>query len=173
MPLPALAAPPTTPVAPTTVATTTAAPTTTAPTTTATTIEPPTTTTPRPATAAGPAAAVVAATNAERRQAGCPELETDSQITAAAQGHASDMAGNDYFAHDSQDGRTFDERITDAGYPSPGGENIAFGQQTGEEVVRAWMGSPPHRRNILDCSFATIGVGYDGRGDYWVQDFGR
>jgi uncharacterized protein YkwD len=34
------------------------------------------------------------------------------------------------------------------------------------------MRSPSHQRNILTCSFRKIGVGLDGDGDYWVQDFG-
>jgi uncharacterized protein YkwD len=34
------------------------------------------------------------------------------------------------------------------------------------------MGSSGHRHNILNCAYDRIGVGYDARGDYWVQDFG-
>jgi uncharacterized protein YkwD len=137
------------------------------------------TTTPAPAPAAGPAkggpaaAAVVAATNAERRKAGCDALSVDSRLAAAAQGHASDMARNGYFEHESQDGRDFVDREKAKGYPSPGGENIAQGQGSAAEVVADWMHSPGHRRNILNCSFTDIGVGYDSHDDYWVQDFGR
>jgi uncharacterized protein YkwD len=36
----------------------------------------------------------------------------------------------------------------------------------------AWMHSPEHKANILDCRFRDIGVGYDLDGGYWVQDFG-
>jgi uncharacterized protein YkwD len=123
--------------------------------------------------AANPAYSVVTATNARRSAAGCAALKLDPRLTAAAQRHASDMASGGYFSHTSQDGTTFDARIRAEGYDSPGGENIAQGQQTEAEVVRDWMASPGHRRNIVDCSFTAIGVGYDGNGDYWVQDFGR
>ena len=165
--------------------TTSAAPTTTtttAPTTSSTTKAPPpppkTTTTeaPEPAqpTASGGHAEdqVVSIVNAERADAGCGPLKVDDRITAAAQAHAGDMSANDYFSHDSQDGRTFDQRIRNAGYPSPGAENIAVGARTAEQVMQMWMDSDGHRRNILNCDLNTIGVGLDRNGFYWVQDFG-
>ncbi|QJY51119.1 CAP domain-containing protein [Pseudonocardia broussonetiae] len=164
------------PVVPTTVPTTTAAPTTTpAPTTTA---EPAPEPAPEPEPAAprrssgGAAAQVVDLTNAERADAGCGPLATDARLGAAAQGHAEDMSAQGYFDHVSRDGRRFDDRIGAEGYPSPGGENIARGQETAAEVVEGWMNSPGHRRNILDCDFAAIGVGFDDDGNYWVQNFG-
>ena len=104
----------------------------------------------------------------------CPwaaALSVDPRISAAAQGHSEDMAARGYFAHDSPDGRDFADRITAAGYSSPGAENIAQGQPDAATVVQDWMESPGHRRNILDCSLSTIGVGLaDG---YWTQNFGR
>jgi uncharacterized protein YkwD len=159
------------PVAPTT----SAAPTTTAPrpTPTPTPAAPPAPTTPRRAPASGPTAEVVALTNDARARAGCAALRADPRLATAAQGHSADMSRRGYFAHDSQDGRSFDDRIRAQGYPSPGGENIAMGQQSAQEVVQAWLDSPGHRRNIEDCSFATIGVGLATDGMYWTQDFGR
>ncbi len=128
---------------------------------------------PRPRVASGPVDGVVEATNAERDAAGCDDLRVDLRLAAAAQGHAEDMAEKGYFSHTGQDGREFDERIRAEGHPSPGGENIAQGQETADDVVAAWMDSPGHRRNILDCSFTSIGVGYEADGDHWVQNFGR
>lgn len=78
-----------------------------------------------------------------------------------------------YFSHVSQDGRKFDTRIRNAGYPSPGGENIAKGHTSPTAVMTAWMNSTGHRANILNCTFTTIGVGFDARGNYWVQNFGH
>ena len=121
----------------------------------------------------GPVAAVVAATNAERADAGCDPLTVDSRLNSAAQGHAADMAANDYFSHTDQDGGDSADRIDAAGFAgSRTAENIAYGQESAAEVVAAWMDSSGHRHNILNCSYDRIGVGYDSRGDYWVQDFG-
>ena len=127
----------------------------------------------KPKPARGPVGAVVAATNAERKDAGCDPVTLDSRLSAAAQEHAADMAANDYFSHTDQDGADSSDRMHDAGFGgSRTGENIAYGQETGAEVVATWMGSSGHRHNILNCAYDRIGVGYDARGDYWVQDFG-
>jgi uncharacterized protein YkwD len=124
------------------------------------------------ATAARASAALVAATNAERRDAGCAPVRVDEQLPAVAQAHASDMARNGYISHTSQDGTTSRERISEGGYPRANAENIASGYPSAAEVMEAWMGSPTHRRNIVDCRFTAIGVGYAADGDHWVQDFG-
>ena len=126
-----------------------------------------------PQVSGGQTAQVVALTNRARANAGCAALRVDARLTAAAQGHSDDMSAHRYFAHDSQDGRSFADRITARGYPSPGGENIAQGQPDAQAVVTAWMSSPGHRRNIEDCAFTTIGIGLAGPDKYWTQDFGR
>jgi uncharacterized protein YkwD len=125
------------------------------------------------APSAGQTSGVVTLTNQARREAGCPPLRTDSRLTNAAQRHANDMSRNGYFDHVSQDGRDFQERIQAAGYPEPGGENIAYGQATAQEVVTEWLNSPPHREIIETCELRTIGVGFAPNGQYWVQDFGN
>ena len=58
------------------------------------------------------------------------------------------------------------------GYPTPGGENIAQGQTSAQQVMTDWMNSSGHRANILNCQFTAIGVGLNTNGWYWTQDFG-
>lgn len=56
------------------------------------------------------------------------------------------------------------------------GENIAAGQPTAKAVMKAWMGSKGHRRNILNKRYRKIGLGLARDADgtpYWVQNFGR
>jgi len=125
-----------------------------------------------PAGAAGPEGDVVARTNAERIRAGCGALRFDSRLAAAARAHSADMVDRHYFEHESPDGSTPADRTAAAGYADYGGENIAWGQGSAAEVMSDWMGSPDHRRNILDCEFTSVGVGLDPRGMYWTQDFG-
>ncbi|QUH03359.1 CAP domain-containing protein [Saccharopolyspora erythraea] len=128
-----------------------------------------------PAASADPSAEgrVVELVNQARAGAGCAAVKADSRLADAAQAHSTDMANRSYFDHTSQDGSTFSQRITRAGYPSPAAENIAMGQQTAEQVMDAWMKSPGHKANILNCSLKTIGVGVEPNGWYWTQDFGR
>ncbi|MGM1063772.1 CAP domain-containing protein [Saccharothrix sp. Mg75] len=154
--------------------TTTAAPTTTTTGTTTTetresSTAPTTTTTEAPVS---PQAEVVALVNDARELAGCEPLTVDERVTAAARDHTSDMADRDYFSHTTPEGVDFAQRMRSAGYPNPGGENIAKGQRSAEQVMKAWMNSDGHRRNILNCGFTTIGVGLDTRGWYWTQNFG-
>ncbi|WP_420594586.1 NPCBM/NEW2 domain-containing protein [Deinococcus sp.] len=103
-------------------------------------------------------------------------LTLSDQLAQSAQGHATDMASRDYFSHDSLDGRSFDQRITQAGYAwRTIGENIAAGQQTPEAVVSGWLSDYGHCANIMNASYTNLGVGYaegGSYGKYWVQDFG-
>jgi uncharacterized protein YkwD len=105
-------------------------------------------------------------------------LVMNSKLRTAARLHSQDMAANNYFSHTSLDGRTFDERISDAGYSgSPLGENIAAGQSTPSSVLNSWMSSPGHCANIMNPAYRSIGVGYayDGSASYrhyWTMTFG-
>ncbi|MEO3871041.1 CAP domain-containing protein [Nonomuraea sp. B12E4] len=118
---------------------------------------------------------VVRLTNAERAKGGCGPLKHDSRLRRAAFGHSADMAENDYFDHDSQDGRDMVDRIRATGFDgSSWAENIAMGQRSAAEVVEGWMNSDGHRQNIMNCSYTLIGVGAakDSQGQiYWTQDF--
>ena len=166
------------PASTTTSPSTTAPPTTTPPTTAPATTAPPATEPPpteppsAPAPVPGETEMVVALANMARIEAGCAELQLDDRLTAAAQGHSDDMAAQGYFAHESPDGRTFVDRGQAAGYPNPGGENIAQGQRSAMEVHESWMGSEGHRANILNCGFTTIGVGLHEGTWTWTQNFG-
>jgi uncharacterized protein YkwD len=116
---------------------------------------------------------LLAATNQARAANGCAALIPDWHLAMSAQQHSDDMASHSYFSHSSLDGRTFDRRIHDTGFNGETvGENIASGFNSAPEVESAWMDSPAHRRNILDCGFRGIGIGYDQQGGYWTVDFG-
>jgi uncharacterized protein YkwD len=120
---------------------------------------------------------VLALTNSQRAKAGCKALSVSSKLTKAAQSHSADMAAKNYFSHDSQDGRSPFDRMKDAGYSfSAAAENIAMGQQTPADVMTAWMNSPGHKANILNCTYTQLGVGYavsKSGSPYWTQDFGK
>ncbi|MBK0865284.1 MAG: CAP domain-containing protein [Saccharopolyspora sp.] len=115
---------------------------------------------------------VVELVNQQRAGAGCGPVKVDKRLTQAANGHSSDMANRNYFSHDTPEGVSFDKRIKNAGYPSPGAENIAAGQSSPEQVMNAWMKSPGHKKNILNCKLNKIGVGVETSGWNWTQDFG-
>lgn len=109
-------------------------------------------------------------TNTEREMSGRPPLELELIHSSVAQGHAEDMVNNGYFDHRDPDGNGFRERLLDSGVDfNFGGENIAYGVPLALEVVDLWMGSGPHRQNILNNNHTKIGIGYYQT--YWVQVF--
>ncbi len=116
--------------------------------------------------------AVVALTNVQRRRAGLRPCKVSPALTRAAQAHADDMAARRYFGHDTKGGRSWAARLREYRPHGPLGENIAYGFGSPAGVVRGWMNSPGHRRNILDPDFTLIGIGYASKGRKFVQDFG-
>ena len=125
--------------------------------------------------------------NQHRAAAGCGPLRQQSQLIAAATGHANAMAKQDFYSHASKGGGQSDRRMRAHGYSARmTGENIAAGQKTAAAVVQSWMDSTGHRRNILNCRYTETGLAVAYQADdkpiqgnsqplyyYWVQDFGR
>jgi uncharacterized protein YkwD len=86
-------------------------------------------------------------------------LAWNDRLEQAAFSHSADMATNNYFAHESQDGRTPADRVSAAGYAwSAIGENIAAGYPDVAAVVDGWMTSPGHCANIMTAAFRELGM---------------
>ncbi|WP_189854112.1 CAP domain-containing protein [Streptomyces poonensis] len=120
------------------------------------------------------AAEVLKLVNEERATAGCSPVAANSALSQLASAFSEDMAARDFFDHTDPDGDSPWDRAAALGITDLGGENIARGQATAEAVMEAWMNSPGHRANILNCDFKTLGVGvHMGEGGpWWTQDFG-
>lgn len=120
---------------------------------------------------------VVSLTNEARAKGGCKKLAVNASLTKAAQAFSKDMATKNYFSHTGADGSNFVKRAKRAGFASVAmGENIAWGQKDAKAVVRAWLNSPGHRKNIMNCKSTLIGVGAarNAKGVlYWTQEFGK
>jgi uncharacterized protein YkwD len=104
-----------------------------------------------------------------------PPLSLSGTLDGVALGHATDMAVHDYFEHQDLSGESPADRVRAAGYHEKlVGENIAYGPQSVEEVVKGWLASPGHCENIMDPRFAHMGIGLapgraSRRGLFWVQ----
>ncbi|GGO93823.1 CAP domain-containing protein [Wenjunlia tyrosinilytica] len=129
---------------------------------------------PGPSTGDAAEAAVVSLVNIERAKAGCKPLKPSGGLADLAGAFSLDMALRGFFDHTDPDGLTPWDRASAAGITTLGGENIARGQADAEAVMAAWMGSPGHRANILNCDYKTIGVGVQNGlgGPWWTQEFG-
>ncbi|MFI2345797.1 CAP domain-containing protein [Streptomyces sp. NPDC019443] len=123
----------------------------------------------------GAEAQVLSLVNKERASAGCSPLTSNAKLTEAADDYSDVMARSGVMSHTGPDGSTMSSRVDAAGYLwSTLGENIARGQSDAAAVMDAWMNSPGHRANILNCSFKEIGIGvhFGDGGPWWTQNFG-
>jgi len=127
------------------------------------------------------AAQVVTLVNQHRQSLGLAPLGVSPTLTASAQWKSAHMAYYQYMQHDDPAppvARTVSDRLAACGYPigTVGwGENIAYGYQTPQDVMNAWLNSPGHKANIESASYRAIGVGAVRGANgywYWTQDFG-
>jgi uncharacterized protein YkwD len=127
--------------------------------------------------------------NRQRVRHGLPRLREHRSLSHAARRYAGLMVRRRFFDHVSPGGSTMAQRIKRTSYLKGVrgwtlGENLAWGSgsaATPGQIVRAWMRSPGHRRNILDGRFREIGIGIAGgaprrtgaAGATYVNEFGR
>ncbi|MFI8577936.1 SafA/ExsA family spore coat assembly protein [Rossellomorea aquimaris] len=118
---------------------------------------------------------VIDLTNQVRQRNGLSPLQLDWQLARVARYKSRNMRDVGYFSHRSPTyGSPFDMMKSFNIEYSQAAENIAAGQTSAEQVVREWMDSPGHRKNILTGSYTHIGVGYakgGSYGTYWTQMF--
>jgi uncharacterized protein YkwD len=115
---------------------------------------------------------VLALVNIQRAAAGCGALAGDAALADLARAHSADMRDRNFFSHTNPEGLDPFQRAARAGLVARA-ENIAYGQPDPAAVMDAWMNSPGHRANILDCSLTRLGVGMAAGpgGPWWTQDF--
>ncbi len=97
-------------------------------------------------------------TNQKRQENGLSPLSLNQQLSDAALGKANDMFSQNYWAHNSPDGKTPWVFIKGAGYNYIyAGENLARGFTNTQDVINAWMASPEHRKNMLSSNYQNVG----------------
>lgn len=112
-------------------------------------------------------------TNAARAAAGCAALLLMPLETGVADRHTDEMAATGTMSHAGPDGSSPRSRLAAVGVrPQRTAENIALGYDA-SSVVGAWLASPGHRANILDCSLVYVGIAerQGSGGQYWTQVF--
>lgn len=97
--------------------------------------------------------------NYQRELRGIKPLQEDTRLDQAAVNKSTDMIDKDYFEHYAH-GLTPWKFIENQKYDYLyAGENLAMDFQTSEGMVRAWMSSSAHRKNILNPDYDDIGIG--------------
>ncbi len=101
---------------------------------------------------------VIALTNQERQAQGLQPLAENQFLDKAACQKAQDMVQNKYFAHTSPQGIDPWYWFRQAGYQyANAGENLAIDFYESEDLMRAWVNSPSHRKNLLG-NYSDIGL---------------
>jgi len=99
-------------------------------------------------------------TNQERRRNNEPQLSINTELNQAAQAKAADMARQNYWSHTSPDGTQPWNFIEKSGYSYRiAGENLAYGFNNSDDVIKGWMNSAEHRANLLNGNFREVGFG--------------
>ncbi len=103
---------------------------------------------------------IITLTNNIRTNLGINTLTENISLNQAAHNKATDMLINQYFAHVGLDGRKLTDWLNSVQYNYRfGGENLAIGFSSAEDIVQAWTKSTTHYANIIDTDFTEIGVG--------------
>ena len=98
-------------------------------------------------------------TNKERIKNGLKSLKVDVTLKKAANSKADHLIENEYFSHTSPGGKTFIEWIKETDYDYLyAGENLAMDFITAEGVIKAWMNSDSHKKNILSAYYTDIAI---------------
>ncbi|WP_298720810.1 CAP domain-containing protein [uncultured Ferrovibrio sp.] len=122
---------------------------------------------------------LLAAVNATRATHNLALLRWSDRLAEAALAHAADLQTCGKLSHEGCDGGDLRRRLHQAGYRfRNAAENIALCLCDPSEVVRLWMNSEGHRRNLLDPSIVELGGSRlsdreDFRRDLWVLVLGR
>jgi uncharacterized protein YkwD len=121
---------------------------------------------------------VVRIVNTHRVRIGRRPLRGSTALNRSATWKARHMARYLYFGHEDPAppvARGVPQRLAACGFERSGSENLAYGYRTALSVVRAWLNSPGHRRNLELPSWKYMGVGAAssrGGSTFWAQNFG-
>ena len=154
---------------------------------TATATLPPTSTPVTPTTVGGQPTATAATTNAASEPAACAfeenasfvtqiqtlinnartsnslsALSLNTQLSAAAKAHATDMLCYNYLSHTGLDNSTPETRVTAQGLPATLVVEDIYASQAGtpQSAFDWWMNDPVHRADILNANTTVFGIAY-------------
>jgi uncharacterized protein YkwD len=91
-----------------------------------------------------------------------PTLQTNTQLTTAAEEHAVDMLCDNYFSDIGLDLSTPEERVSQAGFTASNVAEHIYASQAGtpQTAFDWWMDKEQNRESILSANFTQAGVSY-------------
>lgn len=124
---------------------------------------------------------ILAEMNRARADAGVPALRSSKLLRGPARVHSVYLHTTGTFTHDGAGGTPFWKRLVAAGYGKnrPMAENLAIMDgcpKSAGQIVKLWLASPSHRKNLLSPKYTVVGVGVAANGAcgraVYTTDFG-
>jgi uncharacterized protein YkwD len=119
--------------------------------------------------------AVLSAVNQYRSEHDAPALAGDASLEHVAAVHSADMSMRNFVGHYNPDGQGPKERLMAVmpDYKGDFAENVAMVEGLGgkspdavaQDLVKKWIGSLEHRKNLRNAAFTRSGVGIAHKGD--------
>lgn len=107
--------------------------------------------------------------NAERARAGAPPLSMDPRLVEVARLKSQEMIRLNYFGHESPTYGTPFAMLQRFGISyRAAAENLA-GNRSVAGAHQSLMGSPGHRRNLLNPAYTRVGIGIVPGGPYGLM----
>ena len=113
--------------------------------------------------------------NQKRGELGLKPLMWSDELERVARQHSQSMADFKFFSHRGRDGKMVSDRadVMGVGNWRAIGENIAYNRGYSdpiEKAVELWLGSPSHRRNLLDENWkeSAVGIAIAADGSYYL-----
>lgn len=104
------------------------------------------------------ASQVLKIVNEERTKAGLGKLTISESLVAPANKRAQEI--KESFSHTRPNGTQWSTVLDEYNVKvQTAGENLAYGYNTPEKVMEAWMNSAGHKANILGANYGHIGIG--------------
>lgn len=107
---------------------------------------------------------LLAKMNAARAKHGVAPLKLSKVLNRPARQHSAYLARTGKLDHTGADGKPFYVRLYKAGFPRTKavGENLGMSSgcetELADEMVKMWLASPAHRRNLLSKKFKVVGL---------------
>lgn len=106
-----------------------------------------------------------------------PAVTWNQSLANAARGYAQWQAARNITGHVDPTLGTPGDRAAREGWRGSWGENLAYGPANPDEVVKAWISSPAHCKNLMNPQHTVMGAGlainaHSEYGTYWGQMFG-
>ncbi|MCL2456119.1 MAG: CAP domain-containing protein [Defluviitaleaceae bacterium] len=114
---------------------------------------------------------LIAEINNAREISGVQKLSVNRELMRLARYKSEEMVELNFFGHSSRIYGEPEEMLARFGVNfSKAGATIAKGQETAQEVVRAWLTSQSHVEVLFDAEFTSAGVGlaFDDGIPYWT-----